>query len=222
MTRFIVVRHGLSTANKAEIFAAHTDTPLTEQGKQQAEYVAAYLAQTGRVDRIFYSGLTRTKQTAAPSAKLFGLPMQEEKGLIEIFAGLWENLPYKEIDKRYHDDWMRWNYDFSLARPTLGESVREHFIRVERTVHRLAAAHEGETLLLFTHCTPVRVMNAMAAGLPPEQLARAAIPLNASVNVYRYVDGALCVEDKNRITYPLSLSCSKRLPRPPLMPKIKG
>ena len=221
MTRFIVVRHGHSVANKACVFAGHVDTPLNETGKRQAEHVASYLATLGRIDHIFYSGLTRTKQTAAPSAALLGLPLQVETGLREIFAGLWENLSYKVINSRYHDDWMVWVHDFSYARPTGGESVREHYFRVERTVHRLAAAHEEQTLLLFTHCTPVRVMNAMAAGLPPEQIDRAAVPLNASVNTYHYENGKLFADEQNRITYPLHLSVSGRFPRPPQMPNEK-
>jgi probable phosphoglycerate mutase len=221
MTRFIVVRHGYSTTNKSKIFASHTDAPLTEQGKKQAECVAAYLAQAEKVDHIYCSGLTRTRQTAMPSAARFGLPVQVEKGLIEIFAGLWENLSYKEINTRYHEDWMIWLHDISHARPTGGESMREHYLRVERTVHRLAAEHEGQTLLLFTHYTPVRVMNAMAAGLSPEQIGSAKLPLNASVNVYRYENGKLFAEEQNRITYPLSLSVSKRFPPPPQMPRTE-
>ena len=221
MTRFIAVRHGYSTANKAKCFAGHPDVPLTDQGKAQAEYVATDLAQGERVDHIFYSGLTRTRQTAQPCAKLLGLPLQVENGLREVFAGLWENLPYHVIDERYHDDWSRWMFDFSHARCTGGESVREHYFRVERTIRRLAAAHEGQTLLLFTHCTPVRVMNAIAAGISPEHIHRAAVPRNGSINIYRYEDGKLFVEEADRIAYPLSLSSCERFPCPPRMPKEK-
>lgn len=219
MTRFIVVRHGFSLANKALCFAGHFDTPLTDQGKAQAEYVARYLSQNEKVDHIFYSGLVRTKQTALPSAKCFGLALQVEKGLSEIFAGLWEALPYTVIDARYHDDWMHWIYDFSHARCTGGESVRDHYARVKNTVHRLAAAHEGQALLLFTHCTPGRMMNAMAAGLPPECVHLASAPMNASVSVFCYENGRLHAKEQNLIPYPAALGSSSEFPAPPQMPK---
>ena len=64
-------------------------------------------------------------------------------------------------------------------------------------------------------------MNAMAAGLSPEQIGSAKLPLNASVNVYRYENGKLFAEEQNRITYPLSLSVSKRFPPPPQMPRTE-
>lgn len=218
MTRFIVVRHGLSEANKAEVFAGLTDAPLLEKGKLQAEYVAQYLAKGERIDRILYSGLTRTRQTAEPSARALGLPLHAEPGLAEIFAGLWEGLSYRSIDERFHEEWMGWLFDFSNARCPMGESVRRLYLRVERTVHRLAKAHEGQTLLLFTHCTPLRVMCAMASGLSPEQIRHAAMPMNASVNVFRYENGKLLAEEINRTVIPLSLSSSRALPPPPLMP----
>ncbi len=214
MTRFIVVRHGYSVANHNSAFAGLVDVPLTELGKRQAEYVADYLAAYEKVDKIFYSGLTRTRQTAEPSAKRLGLPLHTEKGLTEVFAGLWENETYRTINKRYHEDWMRWLYDYSNGRCTLGESMREHYVRVADTVRRLAAAHEGQTLLLFTHFNPLRVMNAMAEGLPPEQLHRAPAPANASVNIYSYENGALRAEKQNVITYPPSLSARPLMPKP--------
>ena len=108
MTRFIVVRHGLSEANKAEVFAGLTDAPLLEKGKLQAEYVAQYLAKGERIDRILYSGLTRTRQTAEPSARALGLPLHAEPGLAEIFAGLLADytpdlVGVQEMDVNFHE-----------------------------------------------------------------------------------------------------------------------
>ena len=219
MTRFIVVRHGFSEANNAHTFAGITDPPLTEKGKRQAEYVAAYLAKHEKVDHIFYSGLTRTRQTAEPSAAFFGLPLQVERDLVEIFAGLWESKTFREIDEKYHADWRSWIFDFPHCRCTEGESAREHYLRVERAIHRLAAAHEGQTLLLVTHYNPVRVMNAMATGLPFEQVTYPKAPANASINIFCYENGALRVEQQDIITYPPSLSAPWDSPPPPLMKK---
>ena len=218
MTRVIVVRHGFSTANKSKAFAAHTDAPLTEIGKRQAECVAEYLFANERIDKIFHSGLLRTKETAEPTAKRFSLPLFEEKGLIEIFGGLWENMPYSKINTLFHEDWMRWLYDISNAGCTGGESVYAHYLRIERTVRRLAEQHDGQTIALFTHYTPVRVMRAMSMDIPPEQFHRTPLPLNASVNVFEYEQGRLIARQTDLITYPLSLSASKRLPPPPFLP----
>ncbi len=221
MTRFIVVRHGFSTANKAEVFAGHMDVPLTEKGKRQAEYTAEYLAAHERIDKILYSDMTRTRQTAEPTARRFNLTLHKDASLRELFAGAWEGMTYEDIDRLYHEDWRVWEFDFSHARCTMGESVREHYFRIRDAIHRIAAAHDGKTVMLVTHCTPVRVMNALAAGIPPERVNEAELPLNASINIYSYEDGTLTAEKTNIIAFPMWLSSSKRLPPPPLMPKKK-
>ena len=212
MTRFIVVRHGFSMANRAQRFAGHTDTPLNEIGKKQADCVAEYLAANERIDKIIYSGLTRTRQTAAPIADKLNLPLHEDTSLRELFAGLWENMPYNDVDRLFHDDWMTWRFDIAHSRCTAGESIREHYARIGRAVHRLAESHDGQTLLLVTHCTPVRVMCAMAAGIPWERFQEAPMPLNASIHIFSYENDALRCEKDNVIAYPRTLLSWRRFP----------
>ena len=42
-THFILVRHGETTANKADVVGGSTDDPLTDTGHEQARKVGAYL-----------------------------------------------------------------------------------------------------------------------------------------------------------------------------------
>ena len=212
MTRFIVVRHGFSVANKALRFAGHVDTPLNEIGKKQAAHVAEYLAANEHIDKIICSGLTRTKQTAAPLIARLGLPLHEDKELRELFAGLWENIPYGDIDRLFHDDWMTWRFDIGHAHCTGGESIREHYARIERAIHRIAKNHDGQALVLVTHFTPVRVMIAMARGIPWQRFAEAPMPANASVQIFTYEDGTLRCEKENLIAYPPALAAWRRAP----------
>ena len=213
MTRFIVVRHGFSVANKAQHFAGYVDVSLNEIGRKQAEHVAEYLTQNEHIDKIIYSGLLRTRQTAAPIAARLGLPLHEDAALRELFAGLWENMHYAEIDRRFHDDWMTWLFDIAHSRCTGGESIREHYARIEQTIHRLAKEHDGQTLLLVTHCTPARVMSAMAAGVPWERFQTIPAPENASISIFTYDAGTLHSEKESLIAYPSSLSSWRCFPR---------
>ena len=222
MTRLIVVRHGHSTANKQMAFVGHSEAPLTEMGKKQAEYAAEYLCANEKIDKIIYSDLIRTRQTAAPLAKRLGLPLHADASLREIFAGLWETMTFKEIDQVYHEDWMRWRFDFAKSRPTGGESVREHYFRIASAIHRIARENEGKTVVIFTHCTPVRIVNAMAKGLPPERVGEAEFPLNASIAIYRYENGTLCAEKTNILPFPPAYSSAPNCPPPPLVAKEKG
>lgn len=222
MTRLIVVRHGHSTANKRMAFVGSTEAPLTEMGKRQAEYVADFLCASEQIDKIVYSDLIRTRQTAAPLAARLGLPLHADASLREIFAGLWETMTFRDIDRIYHEDWMRWRFCFADARPTCGESVREHYFRITNAIHRIARENDGKTVVLFTHCTPVRIVNAMAKGLPPERVDEAEFPLNASIAIYTYESGTLRAEKTNLIAFPPAYSSAPNCPPPPLVAKEKG
>ncbi len=215
MTKLIIVRHGHSTANDSHCFAGVSDASLTAVGKQQAEYVGEYLAAREHIDKIYTSGMTRTVQTAMPTATRLGLPLHTEKGLREIFAGLWESLPYKELDRLYHDDWMGWIFDSSHARCTGGESTRQLYYRIKEAVFRLAEANEGKTLLLVTHSTPLHLLHAIAMGYSPEQTHLAPFQINASINVFHYERGALSLKKSNLVVYPPHLLRSSQYPQPP-------
>lgn len=222
MTRLIVVRHGHSTANDRMAFAGHYDAPLTETGKRQAEYAADHLCANEKIDKIVCSDLTRAKQTAMPLAKRLCLPLHADASLREVFGGLWETIPFQEIDRLYHEDWMRWRFCFSDARPTGGESIREHYFRITNAIHRIAQENDGKTVVLFTHCTPVRMISAISQNLPPERVDEAEFPLNASIAIYEYENGALCAEKTNMIVYPVAYSTIPSWPHPPLVADKKG
>ena len=49
MVRLIIVRHGLSKANKEQRFSGQYDFPLDEIGVQQADAVSKYIYETCHV-----------------------------------------------------------------------------------------------------------------------------------------------------------------------------
>ena len=53
MTRIIFIRHGQSLANEQSRFAGHTNVPLTELGKAQAERAAEYIVKHEKIDKIY-------------------------------------------------------------------------------------------------------------------------------------------------------------------------
>ena len=219
MTRFIVVRHGRSIANDRGVFSCRQDVPLSPVGFKQAQHVADHLAAHEQIDAIYTSGMLRTIQTATPTAERFGLKIQTEPDLCEIFAGLWEGVHYNELNRRFHEDWMNWLYDFSNACCTGGESVRALYHRLETALRRIAAQNKNQTVMLTTHCTPLRVMIAMSMGYGPDRVHLAPTPTNATINIFDYKDGALTAEVTNLITYPDSLYFTHDCPLPPRMPK---
>src|SRR6185437_6520135 len=89
--RLVLWRHGQTTWNLEHRFQGQTDIPLDPTGEAQAEQAARRLA-TLRPHALFSSDLSRAQQTAAPLARLTGLPVTLDKDLRERFGGDWEGL----------------------------------------------------------------------------------------------------------------------------------
>ena len=208
MTRIILLRHGQSEANRDIWFAGHSDPHLTEKGLLQAEYAGEYLAEHERIDLILSSDLLRAVETATPTAKRLGLPVIPEPGFREIFAGVWEGMPFADIDVQYHQEIFTWDNDLANACPNEGESVAELFARVNATLDRVAREQDGKTVLIATHWTPIRAMICHAMGCDHTHIADFEKPFNSSLHVLCYEAGSYTVERinivdhlKDRLTY---------------------
>ena len=187
MTKMIFVRHGQSKTNLERIFAGHTDTVLTELGKEQAIKTAQFLSEY-RIDAIYASDLTRAMQTAIPTAKEQGVPIIPREELREIYAGAWENLPYETLMRDFTKSYDMWRTDCGRAHPEEGESVVELSERIYREVDRIAKENEGKCVAVFSHATPIRLLRARWEGYPPEELSKVAFCSNASVSVVDYLE----------------------------------
>ena len=202
MTTVIFVRHGQSTANLERVFAGHTNAPLTDLGKKQAENTATFL-ENYPICAIYSSDLARSMQTAEPTGKLHNLPIIPDRELREIYAGEWEGRSYDELMEKYADSYATWRTDCGRAHPEGGESTLELGTRVSREVDRLIEVHRGECFAIFTHATPIRLMRAKWEGYPPEELRCVEFCANASVSIVEYDDNGqanvlLCGYDEHQ------------------------
>ena len=191
MTRMIFVRHGYSVANEKGLFAGHSDFPLATLGLSQAECVAKYILKNEKPDKIYSSGLLRTTQTVQPTADALGLPIIFEYGFREIFAGKWEGMDFFDIAEKYASDFNVWINDLANVRCTDGESAKELFERVSEAIVRIAEENDGKTVLIATHATPMRVVDAFSVGDTAESIANHASPPNASLHIFEYENGKL-------------------------------
>lgn len=189
MTRIILIRHGQSQANAASLFAGLSDFDLTELGHRQAALAAEYLRPRERVDRIYSSDLLRAYHTALPFGAAYGLPVEKDEGLREIFGGDWERLSFPQIAEQYPDAFDVWVNDYSHSRPVNGESTEEVYRRVVPHICALAEENDGKCILLATHATVVRAFHAFAEGLRADETGSVPFAHNASINIFSYEKG---------------------------------
>jgi len=78
MKKLYFIRHGLSEANKAGRWSGQSETPLSEEGKEQAR-LAGEKARDLDIDLIVSSPLSRARETAEIVAKEIGYPVSKIK-----------------------------------------------------------------------------------------------------------------------------------------------
>lgn len=104
-----LILHGQTEWNRDGRLQGHLDSPLTDEGRRQAERSGAILRAhlTGPV-RIIASPLGRTQATARIIARGLDLPestIETDSRIAEMRLGCWEGLTRDEIHAQWPDRW---------------------------------------------------------------------------------------------------------------------
>jgi len=190
MTTFIMIRHGESQANTDGRFAGWWDSPPTELGLLQAEKTAEYAVSAYPMDALYSSDLSRAMSVANAISKRTGMKVNPRKNLREICAGDWESKTFAELDEKF-PAYQIWRTDVGNAVCDGGESVAQLQERILKALSELAEEHPGQTVVITTHATPIRVTQCACEGKTLSQLKDIPWVSNASVTVFTYDDGKL-------------------------------
>lgn len=110
------------------------------------------------ITRVIASPLLRAQQTAAPTAKAFGVEVESDCRLIEAgnhFEGVAVNKNPKELLKPKY-----WKYYLNPLRPSWGEAYDEIADRMLKVVRKVLHENSGEQVLLVSHQLPIWCMRA--------------------------------------------------------------
>ncbi|WP_448608459.1 histidine phosphatase family protein [Geodermatophilus sp. URMC 60] len=170
-TDVLLVRHG-------EVVPAHPDhphplledgqgdPPLSPLGRTQADAVGRRLCDAG-LDAVYVTTLRRTVETAQPLLDVTGIRPRVERDLRELHLGEWEDGLVRErlaqgdpVATRVVAE-QRWDL-IPGAEPVAALAAR-----VRAALQRIAAAHPGGRVAVFTHGGVVAQALALATGAPP-------------------------------------------------------
>jgi broad specificity phosphatase PhoE/ribonuclease HI len=199
-TRLMLLRHGQTELSVERRYSGRGNPPLSEIGRQQARAAAQYLGERGGIAAVISSPLQRAYDTAAAAAKALGLDATVDDDLIETDFGAWEGLTFTEAAEQDPDLHRRWLRDTSTAPPG-GESFDDALVRVRRARDRIIADHQGSTVLLVSHVTPIKMLLRLALDAGPGILYKMHLDL-ASLSIAEfYSDGASSVHLVNQTSY---------------------
>jgi len=172
----VLWRHGQTTWNVEHRYQGQTDIPLDDAGVAQAEQAARRLA-TLRPDALFSSDLARAQQTAAPLAKLTGLPVTLDKDLRERYGGDWEGLSDAVIRERYPTERATWNPPNGEPNPVIAERVAGALTRIADTLD------EGQLAIAVGHGAALRIGMERILDIPVDGLPTLGSLVNCSWSV---------------------------------------
>lgn len=156
-TTIHLIRHGLTAANKNDVFAGRTQEPLHPEGAAQIAKVGSMLAGQG-ISRIFCGPLPRTRQSAGIVGELLGVQVEADEGLNEISIPHWDGLTKETIRARFGSEYPTWLADPAGFCVEGCETIGEVQERGVAFVESLFGRYPGQKLLVVSHLIVVRAL----------------------------------------------------------------
>jgi broad specificity phosphatase PhoE len=160
----VLARHGRTEANAHGLLLGRADPGLDEDGRRQAERLAAEIGGLD-VARVVSSPLARCRETAQVVAEAADIPdvMVDDR---------WIELDYGALDGTRPADvpaetWARWRADVTFA-PEGGESLAALGQRVRAACAVLADEARERDVVVVSHVSPIKAAVAWALGVGDE------------------------------------------------------
>lgn len=164
MTRIFLVRHGETEWNKSMRYQGHRDIHLSDEGRRQAEKIAARLSKEN-IDAAYSSDLSRALETAKTISKFHNLTVNIVTELKETNFGRWEGLTYKEIDEQFHEVMDGWRTNPLETKIPGGESLGDVAKRCRTGMEKIINENPGKNVLVVAHGGIIRIIAATALGM---------------------------------------------------------
>jgi 2,3-bisphosphoglycerate-dependent phosphoglycerate mutase len=159
-----LLRHGLSVANSEGILQGQLDSPLTVEGRQQAEALATFWQATGTCfDQIITSPLRRALETAEIIAPSFDLTVEVDDRWMERAMGAAEGASIEDARAWYSNRERPTSYEPIFDK---GESDIDLFRRAAEALQSLLIRPPG-SFLVISHGAFLSTVFRVVLGLAP-------------------------------------------------------
>ncbi|TDC82849.1 histidine phosphatase family protein [Actinomadura sp. 7K507] len=178
----LLIRHGASAPARPDrpfpLVDGQGDPELAPEGREQAERVGERLGDE-HFDAIYVTPLRRTAETAAPLARRLGLEPRVEAELREVHLGEWEGGLFRKMVAENGSVVQRLFAEERWDVIPGAEQAEAFAARVEKALTRLAAAHAGGRIAVFTHGGVISQALASTTGSRPFAFL---VPDNGSIS----------------------------------------
>ncbi|MBF0785668.1 histidine phosphatase family protein [Muribacter muris] len=183
-----LIRHGRTEWNVAGLLQGSGDSPLVEEGIENAKLTGKALADI-EFSACYSSLLKRTHDTAGYIIGERDIPHFHHKGLNELHFGVWEG--QRSADLAEHPDYilLRTQPERYKAESSQGELIEDFYHRVMKAFQQIVDRHQdGENILIVSHGMTLTLLTAVLKGLPWQQFRNTELHsfvLNTAINVVK-------------------------------------
>lgn len=161
-----LVRHGETEWNAQRRIQGHANSPLTEEGIEQAELVALRAKKLG-ITHIYSSDLGRAVQTAEIISKTLNLPILTDTRLRELNMGILEGRFVTSLTEEENQLRKTPLSGIPNVRIPGGETMQELADRLYAALNDLRQLPEGSIPLVVCHGLALGCLIGTVMGLPP-------------------------------------------------------
>ena len=180
MSKLVIVRHGESEWNKANIFTGWVDVDLTEEGVAEAKK-AGELLKDYKFDEAFSSVLLRANRTLDIILKAIGqtdIPITRSEKLNERMYGDLQGKNKDEARAEFGEEQVHiWRRSFDVPPPG-GESLKDTLERVtpyfEKEIE--PELRKGKNIIITAHGNSLRCLIMKLENIAPENIVGVEIP----------------------------------------------
>jgi broad specificity phosphatase PhoE len=156
-----LLRHGEVHNPQGVLYGRLPGYRLSDLGREMAERIAEHLADSD-ITHLVSSPLERAQQTAAPAAKVLGLPVEIDDRLIEA-GNFFEGKTFGVGDGALYKPGV-WVHLRNPLRPSWGEPYKEIAARMLAAVASARDAARGHEALCVSHQLPIWTARSAATG----------------------------------------------------------
>ena len=149
-TRIYLIRHAEAEGNIYRRMHGQYDSRITPNGLLQIMALEQRFAEIP-LDAVYASDLFRTRRTAEALYRPKGLPLRPDPRFREVGVGVWEDLPFGELEVSYPEELASFLRDPEHWRAEGAESYEQYSARFEEGLRAVAEAHPGGAAAVFTH-----------------------------------------------------------------------
>ena len=212
MTTIYLVRHAEAEGNLYRLAQGQFDGLVTKRGYDQIRALRRRFEGI-HIDAVYSSDLFRARTTARAVSEPRQLPVILREELREQQLGWWEGLTWQEIGQKDPEQLQYFHTDLSRLCIEGGEPAAETRARMMAELERIGAAHEGQTVAVFSHGAAIRMVLGTLCGLELAEMDQRLLGDNTAVSLLEWEDGQLRMVWSNDRTHLEQAGLTRFVPR---------